>query len=180
MHAHTCTHTLTHTHSHTNSLTHTHTHTHTHWYLCQSQCQPFFMTGVGLGLLWCCRCERDRWLVPLHSLKYAVHAHENSFHGHTSCDYTYSQGDSSLEKTQWLERETHDWTVAGLSPGRSGGRTFFSRVNFLCWLLFRYLFHTRVTMAAWKKICSFWWQHMWQLTAKHACTQCMWLWKKWL
>ena len=35
----------------------------------------------------------------------------------------------------WLERWTHDRKVASSNPGRSGGRIFFSRVNFLCWLL---------------------------------------------
>ena len=34
----------------------------------------------------------------------------------------------------WLE---HDWKVVSSNPGRSGGRIFFSRVNFVCWLLFR-------------------------------------------
>ena len=46
---------------------------------------------------------------------------------------------------QWLERRTRDRKVLGSSPGRSGGRIFFSRVNILCWLLFRYPFHPRVT-----------------------------------
>ena len=36
----------------------------------------------------------------------------------------------------WLERQTHDQKVASSNPGRSGGRIFFSRVNFVCWLLF--------------------------------------------
>ena len=36
----------------------------------------------------------------------------------------------------WLERRTRDRKVAGSNPGRSGGRIFFSRVNFVCWLLF--------------------------------------------
>ena len=36
----------------------------------------------------------------------------------------------------WLERRTRDRKVAGSNPGRSGGRKFFSRVNFVCWLLF--------------------------------------------
>ena len=39
---------------------------------------------------------------------------------------------------QWLERRTRDQKVAGSNHSRSGGRIFFSRVNFLCWLLFRY------------------------------------------
>ena len=33
---------------------------------------------------------------------------------------------------QWLERQTRDRKVPGLSPGRNSGRIFFSRVNFLC------------------------------------------------
>ena len=33
---------------------------------------------------------------------------------------------------QWLERRTHDRKVAGSSTCMSGGRIFFSRVNFLC------------------------------------------------
>ena len=33
---------------------------------------------------------------------------------------------------QWLERRTHDRKVSGSSHRKSGGRTFFSRVNFLC------------------------------------------------
>ena len=37
---------------------------------------------------------------------------------------------------QWLARRTRDWKVPGSSPCRSGRRMFFSRVNFLCWLLF--------------------------------------------
>ena len=36
----------------------------------------------------------------------------------------------------WLERWTCDWKVASSNPGRSGGRIFFSRANFMCWLLF--------------------------------------------
>ena len=33
---------------------------------------------------------------------------------------------------QWLERRTRDRKVAGSDPCWSGGRIFFSRVNFLC------------------------------------------------
>ena len=36
----------------------------------------------------------------------------------------------------WLERRTRDRKVASSNPGRSSGRIFFSRVNFLRWLLF--------------------------------------------
>ena len=33
---------------------------------------------------------------------------------------------------QWLERWTRDGKVAGSNPCKSGGRIFFSRVDFLC------------------------------------------------
>ena len=36
----------------------------------------------------------------------------------------------------WLECWTHDRKVVSSNPGRSGGRILFSRVNFVCWLLF--------------------------------------------
>ena len=35
----------------------------------------------------------------------------------------------------WLEHRTHAWKVANSNPGRSGGRIFFSRDNFVRWLL---------------------------------------------
>ena len=35
----------------------------------------------------------------------------------------------------WLERRTRDRKVASSNSGRSGGRIFFSRVNFVCRLL---------------------------------------------
>ena len=50
---------------------------------------------------------------------------------------------------------THDSMVTGLSPCRSSGRIFFSRVSFLFWLLFRYLFWPRVTAVARKRSWSF-------------------------
>ena len=56
---------------------------------------------------------------------------------------------------QWLERRTRDQKVAGSNPCWSGGIIFFSRVIFLCWLLFRYPFHTRVTAVARKRSRSF-------------------------
>ena len=53
---------------------------------------------------------------------------------------------------QWLERRTRDWKVAGSNPCWNGGRIFFSRVDFLCWVLFLTLisvsFHPRVTKSA--------------------------------
>ena len=80
---------------------------------------------------------------------------------------------------QWLQRRTRDRKVAGSNPCWSGGRIFFSRVNFLCWLLFRYPFHPRVTAVARKRPRSFCQKRRWQVTAKHAYTLRMWLCMKW-
>ena len=80
---------------------------------------------------------------------------------------------------QWLERRTHDWKVAGLNPCRSGGRIFFSRVDFLCWLLFQSPFHPSVTAVAYEKSQLFCQKCRWQVTAKHAYTLRMWFCMKW-
>ena len=80
---------------------------------------------------------------------------------------------------QWLERWTRDRKVAGSNPFRSGGRIFFSRVNFLCWLLFWYLFHPCVTAVARKRLRSFCQKCRWQVTAKHTYTLHMRLCMKW-
>ena len=80
---------------------------------------------------------------------------------------------------QWLERRTRDWMVVGLNPCRSGGRIFFSRVDYLCWLLFQYLFHPCVTAVARKRSRSFCQKCRWQVTVKHAYTLRMWLCLKW-
>ena len=76
---------------------------------------------------------------------------------------------------QWLEHRTRDWKVAGSNPCWNGGRIFFSRVDFLCWLLFRYQFHPRVTAVARKKSRSICQKCRWQVTAKHAYTLRMWI-----
>ena len=75
---------------------------------------------------------------------------------------------------QRLERQTHDWKVVGSNPCRSGWR-IFSRVDFLCWLLYRYPFHPHVTTVAHKRSRSFCQKCRWQVTAKHAYTLRMWL-----
>ena len=67
---------------------------------------------------------------------------------------------------QWLERRTRDRKVPGSSPGISGGNTFFSGVNLLCWLVFRYPFYPRVNAVARKQPQSFCQKCRWQATAK--------------
>ena len=107
------------------------------------------------------------------------------------CHYYYSVGAKTTDRklyitsplgagiAQRLKRGTHDWKVAGSNPCRNGGRIIFSRVNFLCWLLFRYPFHPRVTAVARKRSWSFCQKCRWQVTAKHAYTLRMWLFMKW-
>ena len=62
-----------------------------------------------------------------------------------------------------------------LSPCRNGGRILFSRVNFLCWLLFQYFFHPLVTAVAQKRSQSFCPKCRWQVTPKHTCILHIWL-----
>ena len=78
-------------------------------------------------------------------------------------------------------RGSDSWSKGhpGSSPSRSGGRILFARVNFLCWLLFRYPFHPYVTAVARKRSRSFCQKHRWQVTAKHTYTLSTWLWMMW-
>ena len=80
---------------------------------------------------------------------------------------------------QCLERRTCDRKVASSNPCTSDGKNFFSRVMFLCWLLFRYPFHPRVTAVARKRPRSVCQKCRGQVTAKYACTLRMWLCMKW-
>ena len=80
---------------------------------------------------------------------------------------------------QWLEHRIRDRKIAGSHPCWDGRRIFFSWVNFLCWLLFRYLFHPSVTAVARKTPRSVCQKRRWQVTAKHAYTLRMWLCMKW-
>ena len=72
-----------------------------------------------------------------------------------------------------VEHQAHDWKVVGSSPHRSGGRILFPRVSFLCWLLFRCLFHPCVTSVAHKGSQLFCPKSRWQVTPEHTCTLCM-------
>ena len=53
----------------------------------------------------------------------------------------------------WLGRRTHDQKIASWNPSRSSRRIFFSRVNFVCWLI-RCPFRPCVTAVAHKRPCS--------------------------
>ena len=109
--------------------------------------------------------------------------HQSSRHFLPATDWCPHTQEADVAATagipQWLERRTRDWKVAGSNPCWNGGRIFFSRVDFLCWLLFRYPFHPRVTAVARKRSRSFCQKCRWQVTAKHAYTLRMWLCMKW-
>ena len=77
-----------------------------------------------------------------------------------------------------LERNTSVSDTVGSNPCRSSRRIFFSRVDFLCWLLFWYPFHPHVTVTC-KRPWSFCQKCRWRVTAEHAYTLCMWLCMKW-
>ena len=79
----------------------------------------------------------------------------DTFHWCVWCVCVGGGGGGGAGIAQWLERRTRDQKVAGSNPCWSGGRIFFSGVNFLCWLLFRYPFHPRVTAVARKRPRSF-------------------------
>ena len=81
--------------------------------------------------------------------------------------------------TPLLEHWTCDWKVTWSNSCRSGRIISFSWVNFLCWLLFWYLFHPCITAVAHKRPRSFCLKCRWQVTAKHTHTLCMWLCMKW-
>ena len=65
--------------------------------------------------------------------------------------YTLGSGYNSV-----LEQQTQDQKVLGLSPGRSGGRIVFSRVNFLCQQLILVSVPLCVTAVLCKRSWSFW------------------------
>ena len=68
-------------------------------------------------------------------------------------------------------RASDSWSKApGFESGRSGGKLVLSRINTPCWLLFRYLFHPRVTAVARKRSRSFRKKCRWQVTVKHTHT----------
>ena len=70
----------------------------------------------------------------------------------------------------WLERWTCHRKVASSNPGWSSGRIFFSRANFLCWLLFGVCSTPMLLTAACKRSQSFCQKCRWQVTPKNAYT----------
>ena len=91
---------------------------------------------------------------------------------------TLHEVSGSRDSSGVMDRTCHG-KVVGSSPSRSSRRIFFSRVNFLCWFSFWYLFHPLVTTVAYKRSKSFCQKCKWQVTTKHPWTLHMWLWMKW-
>ena len=145
--------TYTHTHACTHACTHAHTHTNT-----------YTRTHTHARVHTHTLCILFKAPLP------TPFAFSSKLHPHTPW---------GVGIAQWLERRTRDRKVAGSIPCWGGRRIFFSRVNFLCWLLFWYPFHPCVTAVARKRPRSSCQKHRWQVTAKHAYTLCMWLCMKW-
>ena len=83
-------------------------------------------------------------------------------------------GDSSVV------RAPDSWSKGhGFESLQERRENFLLQGHFLCWLLFRYLFHPRVTTVARKRSRSFCQKCRWQVTAKHIYTLRMWLCMKW-
>ena len=64
-----------------------------------------------------------------------------------SCDLVCAACFITARRASWFERRTRDQKVARSNPGRSGGRIFFSGVNFVCWLLFGV--HSTLVLLQW-------------------------------
>ena len=73
--------------------------------------------------------------VHKHTTKTSIAAHNTHSNSDTALEWCCM---GSRDRSQGLECQTGDWRIMGLSPSKTGGRIFFSRVNFPHWLLFRY------------------------------------------
>ena len=96
------------------------------------------------------RCKRPLWYW-LSMTSARLNGREKQLLSHLASRLNWGAGTAQSV----VKRQTRDRKVAGSSPSRSGGRIFLSRVNFLCWLLFRYPYHPRVTTVAHKRSRSF-------------------------
>ena len=119
-----------HVNVHKNKLEHAHT---------KTEC-PSKQTSADIPQFWCFR------LYNLHNRRWQTrisHWWDNVMKLLNDGHQTLTYGKAGIAR--WLERRTRDRKVAGSSPGRSGGTIFFSRVDFLGWLLFRYPLHPCTT-----------------------------------
>ena len=92
---------------------------------------------------------------------------------HSRCQSCLCQDRSAPPPAQMHTPFSH-WQTGWLITHYCGD-IFFSRVNFLRWLLFQYPFHPRVATVACKRSWSYCQKGRWQVTAKHASTLRMWL-----
>ena len=108
-------------------------------------CQPNFLLGEKL---WSVPC--NHFLLLLHSQMPWSHprwgASPQYYYCSDFCCHCHSQLGVYHFKLVFnvssvVEQWTGDWKILGSSSSTSGRRNVFSRVNFLCWLLFLYPFH---------------------------------------
>ena len=76
------------------------------------------------------------FLISSHTMPGQHHCQPTRYCLYFSVSLWQSYSDYQARIACCLQRRTRDRKVASSNPGRSGGRNFFSRVNFVCWLLF--------------------------------------------
>ena len=85
--------------------------------------------------LWICTQDRNGIILSMYLntcwSKVKV-THDKYYHAQFNTHYT----DHVCQDSSLVRAPEHDWKVASSNPGRSGGRIFSGRVNFVCWLLF--------------------------------------------
>ena len=127
--------------------------------LCNAKC-PDKSTAVTYRCVLHCRHVQFQGLRQTHILKDT----------YISRLYVKKKKSTRVGIACWYEHRTRDRKVASSNPGRSGGRIFFSSVNFVCRFLFGVFSTPRVTAVARKRPRSFFQKCRWQVTPKHAYT----------
>ena len=92
---------------------------------------------------------------------------------------TRRQGCSLGNRDSSVVRALNLWLKGHRFESRQEQQVFLLQGKFLCWLLSQYPLHVHVTTVAHKRSPSFCQKCRWQVTAKHACTSCMWLCMTW-
>ena len=130
----------------------------------------------------------SKWvLIPCRPQKIALRQTINVYNQSSTLKELYWSLKSHSSQTKKLSLNANRKTQHPEIPAESKVPTstqtmfiiFFSRVDFLCWLLFQYPFHPCGTAVACKRSRSFFQKCRWQVTAKHAYTSRMWLCMKW-
>ena len=119
----------------------------------------------------------SKWvLIPCRPQKIALRQTINVYNQSSTLKELYWSLKSHSSQTKKLSLNANRKTQHPEIPAESKVPTstqtmfiiFFSRVDFLCWLLFQYPFHPCGTAVARKRSRSFWEKCRWQVVVKHA------------